>query len=233
MTSVSIPRLSATGVVLFLCLFGTGCISAIETTVTPTGGISVESDVEPEPQEEAKTEQIGEPSGPAVLGVPPVWVELDPIEGYGDFSGTPELLIDYVLVTSLQAQCLNDNGYAVAVTPAGNGLDFENLPPDTNNEAMGVAMACLAGLHLPDPVPLTEEQIRVFYDYYLELKDCLAGLGYGGPDPPAFEVFFDTFGDETMWMPFNALPSISAERFDEVNQECPEFPPLERLAATY
>jgi hypothetical protein len=49
---------------------------------------------------------------------------IEPITGYGDFSGQEYFYVDWFLVTRLTVQCLQDHGFPVTLVPPVMGSAF-------------------------------------------------------------------------------------------------------------
>lgn len=76
---------------------------------------------------------------------------IEPIVGYGDFTGVPYEDIDWSAVIRLVVECMNDQGYAATLAPFGDGFTFGDIPESQNQAAQVAAAACRAGLRLPEP----------------------------------------------------------------------------------
>lgn len=68
----------------------------------------------------------------------------------------------------------------------------------------------------------TTEELRLIYEYNVELNDCLESLGFNTTAPPSFEVFQDTYRTGP-WMAY-AGSDVSAGDLKTV-RTCPQVPP--------
>jgi hypothetical protein len=82
---------------------------------------------------------------------------VEPILGYGDYTGVAYNNIDWFEVTALTAQCMNDQGFTVSLIPPGDGINFATIPADQSRAAEFAWAACRAGLNVPEPPPTTPE----------------------------------------------------------------------------
>ncbi|NOY55922.1 MAG: hypothetical protein GXP34_08040 [Actinobacteria bacterium] len=67
--------------------------------------------------------------------------------------------------------------------------ELGSVPKEQNYLTLAVAIACRAGLHIPDRVPHTEEEWAEMLAYEIALLDCVAGLGYPVPSPPSLDMY--------------------------------------------
>ncbi|NOY56171.1 MAG: hypothetical protein GXP34_09305 [Actinobacteria bacterium] len=148
---------------------------------------------------------------------------LDPITGYGDFSGVSYYDVDWVEVTALEVQCANDQGYPVTVIPPGNGIGYNQVVLDQQNMALAVVSACWAGLHIPPSEPMTEEQVTEFYYQQVDTKACLEAEGYTVDDPPSLDTFIDSYmGGQDIWTAYNSVPRMSQADWYRIQELCPQ-----------
>lgn len=149
---------------------------------------------------------------------------VEPITGYGDFSNTEYVDVDWYEVTRLQIQCMRDQGFEVEPIPPGDGIDFSNVPPTQHQEAQKTSWACLTGLNLPEPTEPADDQLAEHYDYLLEAKECLEAEGYETGDPPSLDTYIETGGQ---WSPYNLVAqddTIGIEEWNALNVACPQIP---------
>jgi hypothetical protein len=146
---------------------------------------------------------------------------LEPITGYGDFSGADYWDVNPVEVIELATRCVNDQGFAVTVVPPGDGISFDGVAPDQNALAAATLEACLEGLHLPNPTPPSREVAQRLYDKKLEVKACLEEQGYAIDTPPSFETYFETWGTVN-WDPFESIVGlVDQEEWTRLGMVCP------------
>ena len=63
---------------------------------------------------------------------------LEPITGYGDFTGAESWDLDWYEVTRLMVECANDNGMPVQLIPPGDGWSMSEIPPEQHLAASAV-----------------------------------------------------------------------------------------------
>jgi hypothetical protein len=150
-------------------------------------------------------------------------ISVPPIEGYGDFSKSDPFGVDSYEINLRMSRCMNDHGFAVTLRGDGLGTHWEDIPPEQNELATAVSIACLEGLHVPDRASseLTQDQYAKVYAYRTQLTDCVRGQGYQVPDPPSLGLFIEEQG---RWSPFDAVGVSVGAAWDRVNQACPQEP---------
>jgi len=147
---------------------------------------------------------------------------IGPIAGYGDFSDQEYFVIDWFLVTRLEVQCLQDQGFPVMLIPPGDGISFQSVPQSQNELAVQYFEACRAGLGIPDYEPASPEQIEMVYWYYIALRDCLIDEGYTVSEPPSLDTFVESWASGP-WSPYeNVSPGAG---WDAIQMKCPQSPP--------
>ncbi|GBE22951.1 MAG TPA: hypothetical protein ENH00_01110 [Actinobacteria bacterium] len=145
----------------------------------------------------------------------------EPITGYGDFSDVPYFLLDWQLVNQREVACMQDHGFDLVLDADGLGANWANVPQEQNNLALAVAIACHAGLRLPDRVPRTEEQWAELLAYQIALRDCVASLGHDVPEPPSLDQFIESNGN---WTAYDMVPNLVGPAWDELAKTCPQAP---------
>ena len=146
----------------------------------------------------------------------------EPIDGYGDFSNTDLFEVDPTEIVSAQARCVQDQGFPVEVDASESGFSFERVPPEQNQIAFAVAIACKEGLNLPPPSTPTVAQREEQLAYLTLVVSCLRELGFAVEDPPSLDEFIELDG---AWSPYDALPPLGPAEFDRVDRSCPQWPP--------
>lgn len=159
------------------------------------------------------------PEGVVVPKVP----QMEPIGGYGDFSGVSYVAVDWFEVTALEVQCANDQGVPVHVIPPGDGIGYGDVASGQQTMAAAVIEACRAGLRLPPYEPPTRDQLtRLYYDL-VDTRACLEGEGYTIAEPPTLDTFIDSYTTGDAWSPYLSLPdTLTAGEWGHVERVCPQ-----------
>jgi len=130
------------------------------------------------------------------------------------------------------AQCVRDQGFDATETFDG-GVSYGAVPDDQTRAQREAIYRCEVQypLHPRYLQPFTEDQIRTVYRYYVnELTPCLEAEGFAVGDPPSEETFIATYGTADMWSPYDSiLRGVSPEEWQQINERCPQEPPLEDL----
>lgn len=167
-------------------------------------------------------------AAPSVSTGIPEWDELlakydlQPIEGYGDFSGQTHFEFDRAETTPLLMQCMRDQGFPVTSSSPGS-VSFSQVPPEQNELAYATYVACNVGMKIPRSQPHNEEQLREIYAYGLALVPCLEAEGYVlQGEVPSADGFVESKG---LWSPYeySGLPNGGPE-WDHINRICPQTP---------
>jgi hypothetical protein len=74
--------------------------------------------------------------------------QVEPIYGYGDYTGYSYAEVPWDRVTAAQIQCLKDQGWPV-IPNTDTGISFRNVPPSEGQAAEVDFARCMAGLNLP------------------------------------------------------------------------------------
>lgn len=134
---------------------------------------------------------------------------------------TPEELAE------VQANCMAEEGFP----PDQDGMF--NAPPGQGDALFLALYRCTAMYPIAEEYtqPLSQEQIRIIYDYYVsDLVPCLRGEGLTVPDPPTWETFIATAGTEREYHPYSTLlGAMSSEALSALQDTCPERPSLDAL----
>lgn len=74
-----------------------------------------------------------------------------------------------------------------------------------------------------DPVA-TPELASAFYDFLIEVADCLGRVGLEVPEPPSRAAFVESRG--AVWHPYEAIVASgrSPTRMSRIEQLCPSVP---------
>lgn len=102
------------------------------------------------------------------------------------------------------------------------GIVVKTKPP-AGMPAQSIMQTCIhnAGADAQRP-PLSDDEVRKVYDYWLKMAACVASLGYA-PDPsPSWDTFLPAYRSGDVWDPWGNLPSGS---FESVVAKCPQQVP--------
>jgi hypothetical protein len=118
------------------------------------------------------------------------------------------------------AACLRAAGWEAEVGDDGESVSFDHGTEANRDEFRQDKRACDVVVPPPPVVPLTDSEIRAMYAYWLEMRDCLANLGYLTSDPPMEDEFVRTWATGP-WSPYLDLPGRALDRADD---RCPQSP---------
>jgi hypothetical protein len=141
--------------------------------------------------------------------------------GYGDFSGMTYHEVDWHEIYTRAVRCTQNHGYPVRLTYDG-GVNYQDVPSDTNAEAVRVFETCIQKMHAPGWSWPTEEEVRYKYAYALALIPCIRNEGYEVDDPPPIEEYIATWRTGP-WTPRTHLPSTGSEAVS-IYRKCPPSP---------
>jgi hypothetical protein len=175
---------------------------------------------------------------------PPDWEALydDYVEGlsqsFRDVNGQPPpddaefvRFIDVHEFGAVIAACIAEQGFDVRETFDG-GVSFGDVPTDQALALAEASYRCEVAypVHPRFTLPLTEEQIRVTYDYLVdELVPCLTEHGFVPEAPPTWETYLSTQSTETAWRPYDAVDAPTPTEWLEINEACPQNPSIADL----
>lgn len=143
------------------------------------------------------------------------------------------------------AECVRDQGFEAKET-FDNGISFGDVPEEQGLALNEAVYRCNVAypVHPQYREPVTEQQIRVTYDYYVDvLSRCLTREGYQVPPAPSWETFLADYGTDRMWYPYQVVEppydrpaDYQAAGYDNerdwwrsINETCPQSPPPEEL----
>lgn len=120
-------------------------------------------------------------------------------------------------------QCLVDHGFSVEVEPPqfeGDTPGYvlqSDLPAE---EARAISMEC--SKLRPPRRQLTDAELRVIYDRWVDERDCLIELGYRPVEPPSFETFVADWRSTGPWMPIDGVDTNawSGADYAEAKERC-------------
>ena len=149
---------------------------------------------------------------------------VEPITGYGDFTGIEYKDVDWKLVAGLVVDCLTDQGYPVTLLPDA-GLEVGSLPAGEMPIFQSTKSACEAGLNLPDYVPLDQTEIDDLYAWLVEVADCLEReFAIIQESLPSIEAYRDQFFTNP-WHPYGAIPDAQMGAIETIEEACPQTRP--------
>lgn len=132
----------------------------------------------------------------------------------------------------VHAECMREQGFDAEETFDG-GVSYDAVPPDQAGAQQQALYRCQVQypVHPRFTQPLTEDQIRLVYDHFVGfLVDCLTDEGYEVPAAPSWETFLaDYHSQGGAWHPYDAVEPTSDAEWQEINEKCPQNPPLEEL----
>jgi hypothetical protein len=133
----------------------------------------------------------------------------------------------------VHAACIQEQGFSATETFDG-GVEFGEIPPEQARAQAEAVYRCDVQfpVHPAYLQPWSDSQIRTLYDYYVEeLTPCLTAAGYPVDPPPTWETFRDTYDTDSQWVPYRAVTvtDYGPEEWQEINEQCPQGPPLEHL----
>jgi hypothetical protein len=120
------------------------------------------------------------------------------------------------------ASCLAAQGFGVQVMDDG-GIHYDQ-PPAGQAQAQAVAKYTCDVEYPVRQLGVTDADLRVLYDWNVnELIPCLEGAGYPVSEGPSFASFKDNY-ERAPWVPYEEVPVVSKDQFDELNRVCPQLP---------
>lgn len=138
---------------------------------------------------------------------PPATPNVEPIEGYGDFSEQDLRTLDRAEVESALVACLADWDIEAEVGerdgPQRYRIDMD-VEPEQLPTATTVLARCYLGLKIPVSDPYNADQLAEFYEASVEAAECLNEAGYEVGEPPALDEWI-THPIDTRWDPWRIL----------------------------
>ncbi|HEY8452598.1 MAG: hypothetical protein FWJ70_16410 [Micromonosporaceae bacterium] len=132
----------------------------------------------------------------------------------------------------VHSACLRDQGFEAEETFDG-GVQFGDVPSELASAQQQAMYRCevMYPVHPRYSLPLTDGQIRVIYDYFVgPLVDCLTAEGYDVPAAPPWETFLaDHNSPKGAWHPYDAVDPTTEAQWQQINEKCPQSPPLADL----
>jgi hypothetical protein len=122
-------------------------------------------------------------------------------------------------------ECLADRGFPSESVPSASGGLWRAPIAEDQAEAFRLASEeCLieSGLLTGEPIqPPSSEYLSAYYDFLLELAQCVEAQGYPVRDPPSRETFIESEG--AIWHPYEQV-GASEEDFLQLEEACPQTP---------
>ena len=118
-------------------------------------------------------------------------------------------------VGAVAEECFAEAGFEVRSVANGEGFDVVSQVSGDQGKVLSLAHYVCTARFFVDPYYMqlpTRDQIRVTYEYYIEvLSPCLGGQGYEVPEPPSLETFIAQHWTPEEWTPYKAAGIDSQE----------------------
>lgn len=149
---------------------------------------------------------------------------LTPITGYGDYSEIDWHDLDFYEVVALIHRCANDHGFPVRLIPPGDGLDYQQIPPELNEAASETVDRCAAGLNLPEPHRRSPDELIALHQFWAEETiPCIEALGHTVPELPSVEYFVEHYYHDP-YHPHEHVSGAGDAAYAEALLACPPSP---------
>lgn len=115
------------------------------------------------------------------------------------------------------AACMTASGFLTYLDSDGN-YTIENGGRD--QEMFAAADFCDNRMYslLPPPTEPTEEYFSDYYDFLVELKECVEAQGYFVEEPPSREAFIEaSLSQSDIWHPYE-----HASNWEDLEKVCPQ-----------
>ncbi len=143
----------------------------------------------------------------------------------------PTLSEDEAIATRKMAECLENAGFLVTVSPDGR-VDIES--PDPKVTPREVIATCQEDLEaqgiVPDPdIPPSRTELEERYDFMVGINECMKEHGFPTEQPPSIDVYMEGGG---LWHPYfeisegppdaGGVSPKPAVDLETLQRECPE-----------
>lgn len=122
------------------------------------------------------------------------------------------------VVDAAYRDCMELRGFLTVQDSDGIWVTHDGGTPDAYREATSGCFMAVAGV-LPSGPPADRDWFSAYYDFLVELMECVREQGHPVPDPPSREVFIDTEG--ATWHPYDPRwtpPTV----WDSLEKICPQ-----------
>ncbi|MBW9210504.1 hypothetical protein KV100_12650 [Mumia sp. zg.B21] len=121
--------------------------------------------------------------------------------------------------------CLQEAGWKVEIDLEQNGIIADSVTAEQASSFSQAQTECHERVgKAPNDVPLTPAFAAKTYGHLVEMRQCLADLGYQSSEPPSKAKFVDDMmGGSAPWSPFLDVPDdISEIDWHKLLKECPQ-----------
>lgn len=139
-----------------------------------------------------------------------------------------------------QATCLEEHGFAAEADPVEGGVAFPMGVPESQSDALNLAIYSCAAQYSLDPIYLqewTDDQLFLIWDYWEQaFIPCLEaeGIVVNRTNQPSKEAWMAAFHtpERISWWPQETMMALPEERYEEVSQICSPYPANEVFYGT-
>lgn len=143
-----------------------------------------------------------------------------------DTETAPDRLAEQVAWQQAQERvrtCLEDKGFRAPLGADGEWRLYVPEGGEGVDQARRALSECREIEEVPQPIPLTEDEMRAMHRLLLESHGCLEGLGYALAPPPSQETFVAVYeaaqagAGKPPWSPY-----LEVELTATVEAACPQ-----------
>ncbi|MCI0544122.1 MAG: hypothetical protein L0Z49_06705 [Actinobacteria bacterium] len=115
------------------------------------------------------------------------------------------------------AECLTVAGFPTYLNSDGN---WATETGGRDQEFFTAVHLCDERMNtlLPPPTEITEEYLSDYYDFLVELKECVEAQRFFVEDPPSREAFIEN----PQWHPYEHVSLQTAEEYAALEEVCPQ-----------